>query len=386
MRRFFLLYVFCYIVFACASGDSNKGPHSYLYPVGTVEHEGAPLELVLWQTSSSTTELYLWNAQTGNAYKELFGLYTPAGIQVLPSKKAYSFIDNGRVRVKELIKRSPATLCFSRPIYNASVINWINDDIAYCFAQEGHRIGIYLFNREGIVKRVLYDGLRDYLFPSYLENRLFYVRRDFFNGTAHHTLCMIPLEPKDLQIPDNGHEYGIDTTQNQKIIIEVGEESLAFLRMERLDRGFVVMHPRSLDATHKTLQLHYGMIEKNNNQWSLRTLFTFDIPMFLLDSQGTDRLYENILPLLPYHEGDKIYYASAQASSGGMQTYCFDLLLGIKRQCHTVENRGPLLLSPRRCNGKLVCGGILAQGLCNFMPEASIKCDGETAFRLLDIN
>ncbi len=362
---------------ALVAMSQQERRYSYLYPIDTIEFEGQESVLTLWQKSRDITELYFCNTATGVAHKELFSLFSPVGIRVLPSARAYSFIDNGRVRIKELIKRSPATVEFDKPLFNISLIHWLDDDTAYCHAQEGHRFGLYIFNREGGVQRLLYDQLHDYLFPSRIGDKLFYIRRSYKNNQAYHAICAVPFEHN---VPYDENVY---YETDQELIIQAGALSIAFLRMQSEDQGFVLVHQGALDVNEKTVLFHYYAIERKADMWRARQLFSFCVPSFLLDSNNENRLNENILPLLPYHDGTQIYYGSAQINSSSMQIYCFDVVSKRKRRCHAIGNRSQLLFCPRMSTRGLICGGSLVEGSHKFVPEVICNKNEDLKFNLV---
>ena len=355
--------------------------YNYLYPIDTIECEGQECVLTLWQKAKDITELYFCNTTTGVAHKELFSLFSPAGIQLLPSKRAYSFIDNGRIRIKELIKRSPATLAFDKPIFNISRMCWVDDASAYCHAQEGHRFGLYMFNREGCVQRLLYDQSHDYLFPSRAGDRLFYICRMYKNNQMYHAICAVPFEQN---VPyDETVLY-----DNQEFIIQAGTLPIAFLRMQSEDLGFVLVHQGALDANEKTVLFHYYALEKKIDTkkvdtWRARQLFSFCVPSFLLDADNENRLYENMLPLLPHHDGTQIYYGSAHRDSQSMQIYCFDMASNCKTRSRVIGNRSQLLFCPRMSPRGLICGGSLVEGSHQFVPEVICNKNEDLKFKLV---
>jgi len=358
--------------------NSQERRHSYLYPIDTIESEGEGYILTLWQKSSDVTELYFCNSETGVAHKELFSLFSPAGIQVLPGKQAYSFIDNGRVRIKDLAKRSPASLEFNKPIFNISLVHWMNDEAAYCHAQEGRRFGLYMFNREGSVQKLLYDQSHDYLFPSRIDDELFYIRREYKNDQIFHTICAVPF----------GYDVSYDGNTlcaNQEHIISAGTMPIAFLRMVSKKLGFVLVHRSVLDVNEKNVLFHYYTIEKKGKVWRAQQLFSFCVPSFLLDSNNENRLYENMLPLLPHHDGAQIYYGSARRDSQNMQVYCFDLEENRKVRCRSIGNRGQLLFCPRMSTRGLICGGSLVEGAHEFVPEVVSNENEDLKFNLVQL-
>jgi len=368
----------CFILSFLATTSVLMGVHSsrsysYLYPVERFTHDGQEYLMSLWQKEKDCVELYLCNTATGVAQKELFSLFNPVGIQLLPSHDAYSFIDNGRVRIKEFIKRSPQSLEFDKPIFNISLVHWIDDTMAYCHAQEGHRFGIYMFDRNGSVQRLLYDASADYLFPSKIGDMLHYIRRTQVNDSMHYEVGVVPFPDKVLC-----DERVLYNLEDQQLILSAGTLPIAFLRMESAQQGFVLVHQNEFDPeVDRTIQFHYYALERRSNGWHARQLFSFCVPSCLLDHTNQNRLYENVLPLLPYHHGANIYYGSmsSDTASENMQLYCFNMKNQTIRWCPIAGSRPPLLFSPRACGRGIACGGSIASNVHDFVPSVYVKDD-----------
>lgn len=321
-----------------------QGACQYIYPIGAITYGDSDQILAVWQTDMHSLQLYRWDPVTRYAEKELFSLYVPAGVRVLPGKKAYSFVDQGRVRVKELIKRSPATIDFELPIYNISLIHWIDDQVAYCHAQEGHHFGVYIFDRQGDVYRIAYDRLYDYLFPQLINETFFCIRRSASAAVVQYEICSI-------------NRY----TKHQQMVIDYGDQPIAFLYMENDSRGYIMTHQVNVSDGQESIPFSYHMIERHNDHWVQRELFAFSIPVFLLDGQSDGALYENILPLLPYHDGRYIYYPNAEGKA--VLWYCYDVVRHVNDVCVNAQKaqQRTLLLSPRKYCDQLLFGGLLQQ-------------------------
>ena len=80
----------------------------FLYPVGY--HPVQNKVFVIYQKNSSHLELWEWDPFTHYSYQILFSRYSPAGFTFLPDYSGFSFIDDGLLKVKQLIKGSPRTI------------------------------------------------------------------------------------------------------------------------------------------------------------------------------------------------------------------------------------------------------------------------------------
>ena len=117
---------------ACTSLVSAE----YVYPVAAASAEQV---YVLYQKSTDHIELWLWNSITKKASKALLSTFSPAGLQLLPDGSSFSFIDNDRIRVKLQGKRQPRAVGFCEPVYDISLIHWINNESFYFSAKEKER-------------------------------------------------------------------------------------------------------------------------------------------------------------------------------------------------------------------------------------------------------
>ena len=79
----------------------------YVYPVGQIDdtlciiHQTQPTFI---KGAYNYIELLFWNMKTKEIRKGLLSYYTPAGLQVIPNKQAFSFIHDDFIRIKDLNK------------------------------------------------------------------------------------------------------------------------------------------------------------------------------------------------------------------------------------------------------------------------------------------
>src|SRR5690606_3475103 len=102
----------------------------YLYPVAHLSDYKTIF--LIHQKYNYSIELLIWDCETNQIQEGLWSLFNPAGFQLLPDESGFSFIDNGRLRIKYFNKRSPKVIDFDNYFYNMSLINWINSDEFYC--------------------------------------------------------------------------------------------------------------------------------------------------------------------------------------------------------------------------------------------------------------
>lgn len=347
-------------------------PNTYLYPLDVLRYEGKEYILTLWQKEPHRVELYRWDPESRLAYKELCLLFNPAGIAVLPNKESYSFVDNGRIRIKDHYKRSPIAIDFDIPLFNISLVHWLTDEYAYCHAQEGHRFGIYSFFRSGEVRRVRYSQGVDYLFPSVVEDMVYYICRRSKDGHISYAIASAPFSATSVDM-------------SEAILIEVGAMPIAFLSMHSPDIGFVIAYQKDVDTHNKeNAVFHYYMLERDNKRaWKARQLFSFDLPTYLFSTESEHCLYESILPFLPYHIDKTIYYSSAHTHTDYLQFYSFNIQTQAHKKCHVRGNRSPLIFKPYAYHDSIIAGGLVVPNAQQLAPEVVYSLSNYLQFNLV---
>lgn len=268
----------------------------FLYPVSSIYVNGRPKIYVIYQKSKSHIELWLWDPETKIADKGLLSMYIPASLNVLPSEKAFSFIDDGgRVRIKECNKRSVKSIDFCDPIYDISQIYWIDDENFYFSAKKNNKFCIFHSDKDGLIKPVLQDiDLKiDYMYPQKVGDFIFYIERigkkafgcdailnkyekdlDLEQNLYRISKTVYPEIAKDLSDLKsflkncNDNDFDLKSQKIQEFIdidfqeisknktnflIELQERPIAFLRMITGSFGFFISHPETICKHDKTI-------------------------------------------------------------------------------------------------------------------------------------
>lgn len=377
----------------------------YLYPVTTVKKRNQTYLYLLYQHSQSHLELLLWNPDTKEISKELPSIYNPAGVKVLMSDQGFSFIDNGRLKIKFFNKRSPKALDFYEPIYNIEVLEWIDDQSFYFSAIEHGHYTLFQGDIQGTLHRlsdnenecdcIFQDDIKechqrlsdsknecDCMYPQKIDRHLFYIERtksgeqyrlsDRYRIMYHYRIMCMPypsidrcphytfnssddfdsrvealLQKKEgLSLKTNKKSSSYD----QQCIFDNGDHPIAFLHMVNDHEGFFIKHSAISYLDDSTMLFDYNSLKKNapDDTWRVNYLFTFEIPSSLL-IQGTDkRLYESMLPLLPRHHENIIYYSSLDNQSRAtLAIFSYDLTSGVitkRTKNYTGHCLAPLIL------------------------------------------
>ncbi len=331
-----LVYAFICIVFCTQIIFSTE----YVYPV--VSLEDATI-LYIHQISPQNIQLFQWNIITNCTEQILWSLYNPAGIQLLPNNKGFSFIDNGRLRIKAFHKRSARTIDFDEPIYNINGLQWLDEHICYCSAYYNNYAAIFELDDNGKICCIMKKDNADCMYPQKINDQLFYIERSK---------------------KDNHNVYAIMQTLykqdvDSKLLLNFEHNPIIFLHMISGTEGFVVEHQKDIDSESIKAGFQYHHIWKENNGWYSSLLFSFEIPTCLLLYNNDQRLFESILPLLPRMINDKIYFVDCLCSHNNtLQLYCYDLLTSQKNTIPVEKEKGHSFV-PIQCDTKLCFGGTL---------------------------
>ena len=310
---FLLLYSFSF----CFSNQ-------YLYPVATVHLDKLSFICVLHQVCADQLQLYFWDPKSKIAQKALSSRFNAAALQIIPGQKGFSFIDGGRIRVKEFIKKSPRSIDVSEPLYGFSGLKWIDQNSFYLSAKRGRFFGIF---------EVDFDGI-DCMYPQKVCDFLFYVERCGDKSavvSAEYPLVNKikkedTLSVEDIIANEQRVKKSLIKRENIKVIYEQFDKKIVFLHVQNKSTCFFLQHLSEINTKSKVLQFSYNQLKKVNNNWENAFLFNFFIPVKLLFSKNT-RLYESILPFIPFHNGDDIYYSNSlkKLEYNTLDLFCFSL-------------------------------------------------------------
>ncbi len=323
----YIFFIFCFLF-------HDNYAEQFVYPVADFDN-GNQL-MVLYQKSLDCVELWIWDATSHRAIKGISSFLTPANLRMMPSGKGFSFIDQGYIKIKEFVKRSPRTLPIYEPIGLFSNMNWIDDETFYFVAREGDFFQVFQGDLQANIQR-LTSGPADALYPQKINETLFYMKRNMDNQV---TIIAQPWNPLPIDI------YS-DDTSNHKIIMQDASQQLCFLRMISQHEGFYLQAPKKKKNKNNDCYEFccHHLIQKNDNEWITEKLFTFQIPSKYLI--GSTRLYESLEPFLPnYNCENMAYFVSWQEEIDQFQLYTYNLV---------TKNTEPVL-EPLRCikNGQQV--------------------------------
>ena len=370
--KIFCIFLTVFCTFLCVhTGNAEE----FLYPVVATGSGADQKVYVLYQKSLTHIELWLWDPVTKIATKALLSTFTPAGISLLPDDIGFSFIDNGRVKVKMHSKRSPKSLEWYEPVYDIGNLHWINNTCYYFHAKEQERYGLFHGTMHGEIDPLVIHHEKDCMYPHKIESTLFYIERtpSVQGGSYAIMRAPYPLISCDSTSPFNNtkdferrvaellstnfqKKEPLIVSENHEKIIDFGQQAVAFLYMLSDKEGFCIGHPTHIDKHDATMTLVCyqlraptttlgvltdtapkglsEMIFQNSAScmtssgtpiqaasekrtpanflgWQVQELFTFEIPLDVLLPESDSRLYESMLPLLPRYDEHVIYFVDS---------------------------------------------------------------------------
>ena len=387
MKKVLLLYALNFIVSFCQATE-------FLYPV-TVSDSQQYL-YVLYQKHPNNIELWICDQQTKQARQALPSLFNPADVQLVPgTHHAFSFIDDDIVRIKNIFKKSPRSLELDMPIYSVSMVHWVDSLHCYISGKYNQLYGIFQVNSDGCVDPVITSKTHDCMYPQKVGRYLFYIERVRGRGgqacysIKQGTYALMPHKIRQSNGSFVEQEGGQDKDDNfaehestPLMVYDFGSRPIAFLYMASDRDGYVVEHQDKLMTCSNLAKFSYHRIFNSNDTWKTEELFVFEIPTtFLLFDSGT-RLYESLLPLLPKHGKQYVYFSSTTQNAFGYHVNIFQYDLQTKRieQKTWAKHKGEHYFCPCVIGDAIMYGGSLGN------QESSIQMlesdDGEVRIDL----
>lgn len=370
----------------------------FLYPVAATGYGDEQKVYILYQKSLTHIELWLWDPLTKAATKALLSTFTPAGVKILPHDVGFSFIDNGRIKVKMHSKRSPKSLEWYEPVYDIGNLGWIDASCYYFHAKQQEHYGIFHGTLHGEIDPLVVKKGKDCMYPNKIDSTLFYIERTPDSQGGSYALMRAPypattcdpispfnntqdFERRVSELLSNNFQQKealIGNSEHEKII-DFGTQPVAFLYMLSDHEGFCIGHPTHLDKHDATMPLvcYYlqrmtyagsacvPVEEKRSIVWRLQELFTFQIPLDLLLPESSSRLYESILPLLPYYDQARIYFVDStdRAQPGNnhnnstLALYCYHRTQQTITRISRIPQTQQSYFAPLRIGNRLLFGG-----------------------------
>lgn len=345
----------------------------YIYPILASKQEDKTLIYLIYQKNVAHLELWLWDPKTTRAHRALLSTYTPAGVELWPEDNGFSFIDNGRIRLKSFTSSQLKTIALSRPVYELSLLYWIDDENFYFSAKQGDHFGLFCSNIDGRVIPLQVDDNSDIMYPQKKGDNIFYIRRYVYgDGYYCYSIWRTLLSNRDSCFQIYSH----------------GSNPIIFLHMTSESEGYFIELPATIYSDHSLLSCAYYRFQCKEGIWSSEKLFDFSLPTILLFSHHNETvLHETILRLIPHHYKETIYYCDSSTltcmrrRASSLDIYVYDRLTGI-RQRITQAQQGQFFFAPFITDGILYCGGVLCEEDQQQFPIMRMNEEGEVCFEL----
>ncbi len=326
-----ILFSLFLTIFVCNS-------QHYIYPVGAIDTHTI---FFVYQKNCDHLQLWSLDLESKKVTQQLPAMYTSAGFQLLPNGLAFSFVDNGRIRVKSLSKRSPKSIELERPLYDISLIQWLNNDQAFLSAKYHDHFGIFMINIEGDVNFLLHDHMHDYLYPQKVNNDLFFIER-----TKDENEEKVTYKIKKTIFSNPG--------LSRELLLDCNDKPIAYLQMISATRGFFVQYPAKGRSDQACLSMTCYNLYQIDDQWKTERLFSFSLPTQLLFLNNCSRLYELLLPLLPVYNNKTFYFVSCN-KEGLANLYTYDIRS--KTQNCIAQSQQAHIFKPLFINNTIIFGG-----------------------------
>lgn len=407
------LYGIMLTTLLCASSATILA-EEFLYPVATFVRDGKAHVYLLYQKSLRHIELWDWDVTTKQVNKALLSTFTPAGLKLLPDNQGFSFVDSGRIRVKHPDKRSPKSLDIYTPIYDISLLEWIDAQRCYFSAKEQDHYSIFELAVRGDVQRLVGCSGFDCMYPQKQNNSLFFIERAQWVRFRNYQIMHAPYPEVAYDTTNNFndsehfaeraqqlmHQEEDDAEKKQAALvpyeactplIDYGRKPIAFLHMVSAEEGFVLSHPHEVDFQDARIDFEYDRIVLTTKGWQRHHLFEFSIPSHLLFANSSSCLYESLLPLLPRLYDGVLYFVDCKedAAYNNLNLYAYQLADHNVIQLSTATCINQLFFAPLKVGQKLFYGGSVipadedgGHDLPSLLPGMWIDQQGSTCFDL----
>lgn len=283
----------------------------FIYPVFSHENN----IYYIHQKKIDALEVLTFDTIKKSLNKENINGCLPGNLNLLPDKNGFSFIDQGKIRIKYFNIEKIQTINLQEPIYNISNVEWIDNENFYFSGKNSKRFDIYFSN---ILQNNLFtiscetitDKIcSDLLYPQRINSDLYFIERsvDERYKTKKSNYKIVKIKCPDYSI--SGFQF-LPENENS-CIINLGNMPISFLKMINENEGYFLEHPTLVDKTDKIISLTYHKLYfcKDDNKFKNIELFSFNLPINYIFGSNSERLYESILPFLPKQFNNEIFFS-----------------------------------------------------------------------------
>ena len=318
--------------------------NEYIYPIAQIDTDSL---LVMHQKSLYNIELIKWDAQTKDKQKMLWSIYMPSSVKLLPNKSGFSFIDQGRIRIKQFCKRSPKTVNIYDPITNFDSIEWIDNNTFYFTAEDPYFNNVFVCEVQkniASVSRLTFQEETDFLYPQKVNDELFVIKKDPSNIFS---VVRLPWKERAFE---NYKEI------SEEVLIE-SDKSCCFLKMIDENNGYFISYIPEKDAESNLYTFWCNQLYRNESgNWEYKELFYFKIDEKYIMGKGEARMYESIKPLLPRYEKNGIFFSHFDGCKHCCSLLKYSLDTEAIESIPTPHRKCTSIFTPLVCDEQAYCG------------------------------
>ncbi len=339
----------------------------YAYPVGA---DNTSLYLIK-QTDQKKLELYKKGIHEGAFKKETYSFnqemlydYSVANFQLLPDNSGYSFIDNGRLRIKFRTKPSPVSVDFLYPLYDLHSIVWLSDTDGIICAKYKNCFGLFHFAIDGRVEPLIWTGSSDFLYPQKVDKYIFCIKKALDQSLSNVIRFDCDKPHMYLEAWDDlsfDKQVAIlmrkkcDTINSRLPRIEsiISTRHIVCLSMININCGLYITHT---GETNFVFNFSCHILLNKRGKWQNKKLFNFCIPRYLLLESSEKRVVEKIRLLLPMIHKNRVYFTDSCGKQNTLGLFYYDLFTDKINKKQIKE--GALYFCCQCANNNLYFGGI----------------------------
>ena len=299
----------------------------YIYPLTQCINNGQEVLLFMHQANNQETRLWSLNRVTNRYEQLLSSQYNPVGVQLLPDMSGFSFLDNGLIKVKSFLKRSPKTIEIYEPICNIGMVQWLDATTCFFHAKQGNRYGIYQVNLDGQLDVIIKNSACDYLYPQKFGKDLFFIKRDLADNHCVEKIVypVIQRVPISLDNAMDRAQEDFEFVDNEVMHVQDFKKSnIINLLMLNEHEGFLVEHLPMISANAASLSFKfYKLTCDAQGIWNKKELFLFSLPTSLFLDKST-MLRDPMSALFPRIVPEGIYFISLQEDTKTVCLYLYD--------------------------------------------------------------
>lgn len=330
-----LFYLIISVYFCPAQGNE------YIYPkIGVSSHDSNALNLyVMCQKNRNEFSLLVWNINTNQLFNALPFYFSPLDVVLLPYEHGISFIDQGRIRIKNFGRRSVKAIDIDFPLKNPIKHVWLSPQRILICAEYCNTYGLFIVDSYGSLMCSTHDNNLHYILPC-------------FNATANK-VCYVSYG-------ENGYLFHeSDLAFNNNCSYALSKDPIYVVP---LCNGYLII---SIDSCTQEYMTCIGtFIMQEGRALQGRNLFTFKIKKEFIDPETMHCYVEHYLPFMPSIDEDRelVYYTNYDPGLDKTSIITHHIPTNTIYSTHSPSETGSHYYAPICANGKLFYGITSAKG------------------------